>query len=230
MVGRGFDAYARLFHPPAGDSGRWADVARTNRRTMHPSAEWEQISSPGPYRPEDVGHSRYGPDAPSIGELDSPALAALCGVLARHTSTANQSYFAVWEGCGLLHGPSATVSAYRKGSGPPPPLPQPAPAAWQPDLTGPRFPMPGRNEFLLFEGAVQAATRIGYWPHEKAFFAISPHFFWPADHAWCVATEVDYDSTFIGGTQALIDDLCASAELEVLQIEPDAPAQDLLNR
>jgi hypothetical protein len=45
----------------------------------------------------------------------------------------------------------------------------------------------------------------------KSFDAISPHFSWPADHAWCVATEVDDDSTFIGGTQLLIDELCASA-------------------
>jgi hypothetical protein len=43
-----------------------------------------------------------------------------------------------------------------------PPPPRPAPAEWQLDLTGPRFPMPARNEFYLFEGEVHAALRIGH--------------------------------------------------------------------
>ena len=230
MVGAGFEAYARLFHTPTGNSLRtWAEVARANGRTMHPSAEWEQISAPGPYRREDWGRSRGGQDAPDIGEMDARTLQALCDVLARHTSSPHQCYFALWEGRGSLHGPSASVYAYKMGSGPPPLVPGPAPEEWQLDLSGPRFPMPARNEFYLFEGEVHAALRIGRWENERWFFAIPPQFIWPADHAWCVATEIDYDSTFIGGTQALVEELCASTEIEVLQIAPDAPAQDLIN-
>ena len=226
MVGAGFEAYARLFHPPTGDTLRsWGEVAAANGRRMHPSAEWEQISAPGPYRPEDRRRSRGGQDAPEIGELDAGSLRALCDILARHTSTADECYFALWEGHGMLHGWTPTVRAYRLGSGPPPP----APAEWQLDLSGPRFPMPARNDFYLFEGDVHDAVRIGYWANENAFHAITPQFMWPADHVWCVATEIDDDSTFIGGTQALVEELCASTEIEVLQIAPDAPARDLIN-
>jgi hypothetical protein len=230
MVGSGFEAYARLFHPPRdrASSPRWADVARANRRTMHPSAEWEQISSPGSYRPEDMGRSGGEPGSPEIGRLDTLALGELCDVLARHTS-ADRCYFAVWEGCGGLHGPSATAIAFRVGAGAHPPAPRAAPAEWQLDLSGRKFPMPSRNEYYLFEGVIRDAVRIGYWSNETSFHAVSPHFFWPSDHAWCVATEVDYDSTFIGGTQLLIDELCGSPQIEVLKIAPDAPAQDLVN-
>jgi hypothetical protein len=28
---------------------------------------------------------------------------------------------------------------------------------------------------------------------------------WPADRSWCLATEVDFDSTLIGGPRALIE-------------------------
>ena len=175
-----------------------------------------------------MGRSRGAPGAPEIGRLATRALSELCDVLARHSSAADRCYFAVWEGVGL-GGPSGAVIAVRSGAGPKPPAARPAPAEWQLDLSGPRFPLPGRDEYYLFEGELHDAARIGYWSSEESFDAISPHFFWPADHAWCVATEVDYDSTVIGGTQLLIDGLCASAQVEVLQMAPDAPAQDLLN-
>lgn len=233
MVGDGFEAYARLFHPldyqPS--SLTWAQVARANGRAMHPSAEWEQISSPAPFRLEDAPRGRSRPGDPIWGELDTWALDALCSILARHTSTPEQCYFAVWEGCGLLHGPAATAVAYFAPDGvvPEPEPIKAAPAEWQLDLSGPTFSLPGRDNYYLFEGRVREAVQIGYWNDERSFDPQSPHFFWPADHAWCVATEVDYDSTFIGGTRPLVDELCGSDVLEVLEIAPDAPSQDRLN-
>lgn len=40
-------------------------------------------------------------------------------------------------------------------------------------------------------------------------------FWWPDDHAWCVANEIDFDFTCVGGSPALIDDLLRLADLEV---------------
>jgi hypothetical protein len=37
---------------------------------------------------------------------------------------------------------------------------------------------------------------------------------WPADHTCCVATEIDDDSTIIGGATELISELCAAAAIE----------------
>ena len=44
--------------------------------------------------------------------------------------------------------------------------------------------------------------------------------FWPDDHAWCVATEIDLDSTFIGGSADLIHALLGDARLEAWPAQP----------
>jgi hypothetical protein len=48
-------------------------------------------------------------------------------------------------------------------------------------------------------------------------------------HAWCVATDNGEDSTIIGGSSDLVSQLCASEDIEVLRIAPDAPHEDQLN-
>jgi hypothetical protein len=77
MVGPGFEAYARLLHPPDHQTGSstWAEVARANGRTLHPSAEWEQISSPA--RPADARPGQSRPGDPARGKLETWALDAL---------------------------------------------------------------------------------------------------------------------------------------------------------
>jgi hypothetical protein len=49
---------------------------------------------------------------------------------------------------------------------------------------------------------------------------MSANLFWPADRSWCVATEVDFDSTLVGGDTALIAAILAAPELEVWEVEP----------
>lgn len=50
---------------------------------------------------------------------------------------------------------------------------------------------------------------------------------WPADHAWFVATEIDFDSTLIGGTTDLITDILSAPGLEAWPVEPtDSVAAD----
>lgn len=234
VVGAGFEAYARLFHPLDDYPGalRWADIARFNGRILHPSAQWAHISAPAPFTTEHAQRGRSHPGEPRWGHLSPRALGALCAVLAHHTTTAQHCFFAVWQGCGTLHaGPGVTLTAYLPVNGVLPDLspPPPAPAHWQLDLTGPTFTLPGRDRYHLFHGAVEQAVHIGRWDNTTFFTAQSPHFMWPADHTWCVATEIDDDSTIIGGTTALISEVCASAAIEVLPIAPDAPFDDTLN-
>lgn len=54
----------------------------------------------------------------------------------------------------------------------------------------------------------------------------SPNIFWPTDRAWCVASEIDFDSTLVGGSQALIEDLVNSSRLEALMIQPGDALHD----
>jgi hypothetical protein len=227
LLGSGFGAYARLFHPPQDHPGSvtWAEVARAHGRKMHPWAQWNQINSPA---------------APSLAEqsmIDRPrpnlntwALEALCAILARHTATAHSCYFALWQGRTPGRTATSTVTAHYARDGVLPPdikPPAPAPRDWHLNLSGPTFLVPGHNTLrgsphYLFEGHVGAAVRIGRWVHESFFVPQPPDFIWPADHAWCVAA-THFNSTLIGGSCELVDELCASETIEVLPIPPEAP-------
>jgi hypothetical protein len=44
----------------------------------------------------------------------------------------------------------------------------------------------------------------------------SANLWWPDDHAWIVATEVDLNSTYVGGSSACVADLLDNPGLEVL--------------
>jgi len=50
---------------------------------------------------------------------------------------------------------------------------------------------------------------------------VSPNLLWPADLAWCVATEIDCDSTLVGGSRALVDAICADDALEAFEVTED---------
>ncbi|OLZ15182.1 hypothetical protein [Sulfobacillus thermosulfidooxidans] len=49
----------------------------------------------------------------------------------------------------------------------------------------------------------------------------TPHYWWPKDHAWCVAGDVDLSWTIIGGSRDLIEHLINAEDLEVLSISQD---------
>ena len=81
----------------------------------------------------------------------------------------------------------------------------------------------------LFGGAVDAATRIGHWVAADWFDPQSPSIFWPEDHRWCVATEVDADSTLVGGSRELVEEVMDSPLLEAPPIARDALPLDTIN-
>lgn len=53
-------------------------------------------------------------------------------------------------------------------------------------------------------------------------WAQSPSILWPEDNSWVLATEMDFDSTLVAGSGALIRELVQTQGLEVLPIGPDA--------
>jgi hypothetical protein len=48
----------------------------------------------------------------------------------------------------------------------------------------------------------------------------APHLIWPADQSWLVCSEVDFDSTLVGGSAELIKAIVASADCEACHVEP----------
>jgi hypothetical protein len=95
-----------------------------------------------------------------------------------------------------------------------------ASAAYPPEiLNGPKVRMPDFDRsYLLFEGPIDAAGELGGWVDwggEREFIQQQPSLWWADDHAWCVATEIDFEFTHVGGSRELIDNLLALPELEV---------------
>ncbi len=223
VVPRGFEAYARILHAVLGpDQERttWAAVCASTGRTAHPLMQWRKIAGV-------VDHTRRGTTTqtmqwdggePEEGNLDAASLAVLLRVLGEHTAPDAQCFFALWEGYGWIHGsPSVGTLGGRE------PIP---PAFASAVMTGPRLHHPHRD-YLLFDGALRAASTMGWWPSPTWFDPQSPNLFWPTETSWCVATEIDFDSTLVGGSRRLIEAVLADPALEAWPVNPgDSLAHD----
>lgn len=191
LVPAGFEAYARIFHPAwrwePETRVLWRDVARANGRVAHRVMQWPAIT--GSYR---FVHGAHQPgiwdQEPLAGSLPEDLAPVLASLLARHTATPRQCWFAVWDGYGCFA--FGTEDA-------------------------PAFDIPNRR-LLLFTGPITAVLASlctpSWWQ--------SPSLWWPRDRAWCVETEVDLMSTYIGGTRQCIGELVAHNDLEAVIVDP----------
>jgi hypothetical protein len=103
---QGFDAYARIFFPFAGDDiggGKpdqelitWTEMARRHGRVAHALMEPETILA---------GPAGADENQTCIGSLSAEQVAALLPILTRHTSSA-RSWFLLWDGFGDLNEPA----------------------------------------------------------------------------------------------------------------------------
>jgi hypothetical protein len=89
-------------------------------------------------------------------------------------------------------------------------------------LDGPRVRLPHRG-YLLFAGPLAAAPRLGWTHPYGSFFPQSPNLFWPQDHTWCVASEIDLFCTLVAGSDALAEALVSDPRLEAWRVQPADP-------
>jgi hypothetical protein len=197
VVPTGFEAYARVLHPPHDTSDRpiqWADVAASTGRMVHPEMDWERIIVP---RRGFEGRDPVWAHAPLDGYLDPLQCAELATALAPFTDTPQACWFCYWAGFGDI--------------------PE---RLWE----CPRVRLPGR-EYLLLRGPLDAVTSSTF---ERIEFQ-APNIWWPDDRNWCVATEIDLMSTYVGGSQSCIDALAGSS-FEAIPTGTDARVDHLADR
>jgi hypothetical protein len=132
----------------------------------------------------------------------------LVDVLRRHTSTPDRCWFCLWDGYGYLHGPPAVAYLYFWPEDVPESERLPPPQPPKPRLQKSRVRLPGRD-YLLFTGPVE----------QGAGWDDGPNLWWPDDHAWCVASEIDLDYTLVGGSAALRD---ALLEIGAEEVSPES--------
>jgi hypothetical protein len=136
----------------------------------------------------------------AAGTLEAELADVLASVAAAFTTTARRCWFGVWDGYGWLY-PSRDVA----GLGTLALVP-----AVGDDV--PRLQLP-RRDFLLYTAPISAVTALAGYPTHQ-----TPNLWWPDDHAWCVVTDIDLSSTYVGGTPAFIQQLHAEPRLEITPV------------
>ena len=218
----GFEAYARVFHPPGhrpgqrgsqgpGTATKWADLARARGIVLFPDISFSEVSGLGP-------EDQHGLDeiAPMDGAVPPEICDALVVALRPHTRTPDRCWFCLWDGKGSFwsesHGPLLPADAtgeetnrYR------------ASARAQDEILGstPRVEAFARSYFL-FRGPLDAACTF-----EPGGWYTSPNLWWPEDRAWIVITEIDGFSTYVGGNRGPVGDVLASPDVEAIEVTLD---------
>jgi len=238
VVPDGFAAYARIVHGQYRDdvSGdqqalRWRDVAASTGRTVHPLMQWHAITKGREGRPDWDG------DEAEQGRLDRAQLFELCQLLRGHTSTPDRCFLALWNGFGgWVSGASMRVLTRKRSWWRPGRRRLPRrysddefttirqPGQFLPDEVtgGPLLHHPLGRDYFLFAGPVEAADDLAMEVFASGYVdRQTPQLFWPHDRAWCVATEIDDDSTLVGGSHELIEEVVGSQEIEAFPVRPD---------
>jgi hypothetical protein len=149
-------------------------------------------------------------DGPRDGCLPIDFVGPLIEHLRSDTTTPDRCFFAVWEGFGggstfIRFEPGTSWWQRRKArkalalaSRPP---------SWKSQR--PTLELPARS-YHVFAGPIEGAgsnlsgSHIGWQ---------SANLWWPADHAWCVATEIDNAWTYVGASRRCIDTILADGRL-----------------
>jgi hypothetical protein len=220
LIPAGFEAYARVLHPvEVPDDGgrliRWAEVAAWSGQPLRADAQFHSIALP----PADPGGPPpFDGQGPGEGTLWTEDAKVLAAIARGWTATPDDCWFCVWDGFGW---DGASVSAVFTEEGQPPPefveepRQDPVPPAV---LDGPRVRLPNR-EYLLYTGPAEDVTA----PADLSGFGQCASLWWPADRAWCVATDVDLPWTYVGGPRGLIDAILAGQRIEALPAAPGDP-------
>lgn len=234
LVTDDFPAYARVLHRP--DQGRpdddspasWAEAARRHGTVLHAEARYDRLVRRDPH------HTDGERGDPSGGTLDPITLPALRDVLAAHTTTPRHCWFGQWVGYGSA--PSAWDDApsfrlpgrehwlFRAG------LHRVVELATELEHAG-TDEHAARGELNLVTSRPGGATSV---KEQKQFARTirsfggvqSPSLWWPDDRAWVVATDVDLNSTYVGGSAALVAALLADPGLEVLSVTATTSVHD----
>jgi hypothetical protein len=221
----------------------WAEVARRTGRIMHSLVQWDRLAGNEHQLTFDDGW-RLGQTP--VGFFDPALLSHLVGALDGHTGTPDDVVFGVWTGWGSLNGSVGVLSFWTAGD---PVDVEAESAAIRAEHLASVSPevseaisaftaaqrigadqaavlcLPGR-EYVLGSTSLHELSDPA-WPlragmgWSRKFAGPMPQLIWPADHAWCVASEIDWDSTIVGGSRALIDAVLATDPLETFEVTPD---------
>lgn len=192
VIPSGFAAYARVFHPAEIGNRRPASEVLRWREV----AEWSGRIAHPEMQWEAISRPTHPTGAavpwtyePRIGHIPPAVRSALGDILAAHTTMPELCWMCIWEG----------YAAVGEALG---------------DL--PRVELPHRSYYLL-HAPLDVVARKNIWVNRPRYDDLN--IWWPDDRAWCVATEIDYCWTYVGGSSECIADVLADPRLEALPAE-----------
>lgn len=194
-----FECYARILHRVNGSHApevRWADIARDKGTLVHPKVQFHTMARTALYERVVLGGVEHAP--PSPGELDEAQLAALGDILTGQSES--DIYQAVWNGWGGFEPGTTEGIPYSQD--------------------GTLEVAKGFRAYFVFRGTGEDFGRPPWFDAGMGLNTQSPNLAWPEDRSWCVATEVDFDSTLVGGSAELIAAVVQSSILEAVQVTP----------
>ncbi|UWX98582.1 hypothetical protein N2K95_08055 [Arthrobacter zhaoxinii] len=229
-VPQGYAAYARIFHPiraqlldwrPDGPvtvesrNMRWEELAEARGTVAHPLMQWSAILAG--YRNPVWNERGWHYEDPLVGALPAGTLAEVVRLLAAHTQPPGRCLAGLWDGWGWVTGAGETSAVSAGGPAPQEALPLPGYAAAD---RVPRLELPARD-YLLFTGDLAVFADPG-WQERNGWDPLqSPNLLWPQDAAWFLASEIDFDSTLVGGSVELITDLLQAGTFEAMAVPLD---------
>lgn len=226
---------------------QWSQVAERQGLTMHPLVQWNRLA--------DLHQGVDFDDGWQVGQtqegfFDLDLLAALTECLALATTTPEDLVAGIWNGWGELTGSGRALYAIEGGRL----------RAWltrrrlqreaarqqreslRPEIRlavehGPHVEWPGREMVVCATSCDELsdptwAERAGLGLQPGHPPSISPQLLWPADHAWVVASEIDWDSTIVAGPRSLVDAVLADERFEAFEVDEDVDLSwegDLVN-
>lgn len=208
-----YSAYVRILHPVVdreNKRGSWELAAAAGRRT-HPLVQWHAVVDSAP--------DGEGWQEPDRGNLAPDSLAALVEVLDAFTDRSELSYFGIWTGWSWASRRFFTDETGFSGKVISP-LGNAISSADRGDERPYRrlcLPPEAGREYTILSGPLRDAIQIA-----GGISPSSPQLVWPVSRAWFVASEIDFDSTLVGGDENLIAAVLASPQLEAWRIGRNA--------
>jgi hypothetical protein len=227
----GFGSYARIFHPIGHEHGglrvpqRWADFAAERGKIAHAGMQFESLIGTVDWQKEP-----WDSMAPEWGGLPEEECLGLAKILTTLTVTPGSCWFCLWDGYGHRYWLDDRVWTKLPTASDRSAVLSASSAALEDDRAQRLAEVPRvrtlwsgagaegspAREYLLFRGPVDAVATFRF---DAGSFR-SPNLWWPEDRTWCVATEVDGFTSFVGGTEAVIDAVLRAPGLEALPIDP----------
>lgn len=222
VVPRCYSAYARILHPVESLDGRrssWEDVGKLTGKVVHSRVQWHSLV--GASDPDDLSVTLRTVGQPRRGELPVDLFTELIGVLTSEGSeNASLYYLAYWTGWAWAAGfkPLSRGGLKRTGDGCR--SPNDAEGLIRGDLSLPLLRIKG-NDYRVLSGTAESVNSLKQQDHDCLPGPHAPTMAWPHDRSWFLVTDIDFDSTLIGGSQAAMTTLSSWGGLTILPIELD---------